>query len=360
MSDRRRVPLNELAASRIALLKPSALGDIIHSLPVLSALRQRFPGARITWIVNRSYEALLQGHPDLDDTLAFDRRRSRAGWLATAAALARFARTLRSYHFDLVIDLQGLLRSGVMGRLTRAPRRVGLSSYREGANWFYTDIVDVPGGLHGLHAVDRYWRVAEAFGVGDSPRRFVVPVPDDARRSAAARLSPFPRPRLAFGVGSRWATKRWRPAHFANLARRAQAEFGGTIVFVGAADEAAIAAEVRAALCGPSLDLCGRTSLPELSAVLQLCDAMVANDTGPLHLAAALGRPVVAPYTCTKARLTGPYGSPGAVETTVWCAGSELKRCSRMECMDELTAGRLWPSLHRVLTTWQKRPAVSA
>jgi heptosyltransferase-1 len=117
---------------------------------------------------------------------------------------------------------------------------------------------------------------------------------------------------------------------------------------------------VRAGLNGPALELSGRTTLPELAAVLQLCDVMVANDTGPLHLAAALGRPVVAPYTCTRARLTGPFGSSGAVETTVWCAGSERKRCSRMECMDELTADRLWPSLARVLTTWRAQPAVSA
>jgi heptosyltransferase I len=173
-------------------------------------------------------------------------------------------------------------------------------------------------------------------------------------------LSAFPRPWLAFGVGSRWLTKRWRPAHFANLARRAQAEFGGTVIFVGTADEAAIAAEVQVKLTGPALDLSGRTTLPELAAVLEACDAMVANDTGPLHLAVALGRPVVAPYTCTKARLTGPFGSNGAVETKVWCAGSELKRCSRMECMDELTADRLWPALARVLTTWQMQRAESA
>jgi heptosyltransferase I len=360
MPGRRRVPLSQYAASRIALLKPSALGDIVHSLPVLSALRRRFPNAHITWVVNRAYEPLLQGHPDLNDTLAFDRRRARKGWLATAASHARFAGLLRWKRFDLVIDLQGLFRSGLMARLTGAPRRVGLSSSREGASSFYTDIVDVPGGLNGLHAVDRYWCVAEALGAGTGPRRFKVPVSDDARRRALSTLSDWPRPWMVFGVGSRWATKRWRPAHFAALARRAQAEFGGTIVFVGTAGEAALAAEVQAGLTGPALDLSGRTTLPELAAVLQLCDVMVANDTGPLHLAAALGRPVVAPYTCTKARLTGPYGSRGAVETTVWCAGSELKRCSRMECMDELTPDRLWPTLARVLTTWQMQPAESA
>jgi lipopolysaccharide heptosyltransferase I len=356
----RGVPLEEYDASNIALLKPSALGDIVHSLPVLSALRRRFPRARITWVVNRAYEALLQGHPDLSETLAFDRSAASKGWLATVVSHARFGSRLRQKNFDLVIDLQGLLRSGLMAKATAAPRRVGLSCSREGASWFYTDVVDVPGGLGGMHAVDRYWRVAEAFGAGDGPRRFTLPVSDSARRRAADLLRGWTRPWLTLAVGSRWPTKRWRPGHFAALARRAQSEFGGTIVFVGTADEAALAAEVRCGLPGRSLDLSGRTTLPELAAVLERCDVMVANDTGPLHVAAALGRPVVAPYTCTRARLTGPFGSDGAVETSVWCAGSELRRCSRMECMDELTPDRLWLPLAKVLRTWQSQRAESA
>jgi ADP-heptose:LPS heptosyltransferase len=91
--------------------------------------------------------------------------------------------------------------------------------------------------------------------------------------------------------------------------------------------------------------------------VLALSDVMLANDTGPLHLAAALGRPVVAPYTCTKVRLTGPYGGEqGTVQSQVWCQGSYLKRCARMECMDELVPERLWPRLHEVLLSWQSQP----
>jgi lipopolysaccharide heptosyltransferase I len=357
MPGRRGVPLTQYAARRIALLKPSALGDIIHSLPVLTALRRRFPDAHITWIVNRAYEPLLRGHPDLDATLPFDRGVSHKGLIATLASHGRFARALRQQRFDLVVDLQGLLRSGLMARATAAARRVGLSCAREGAAWFYTDVVDIAGGLNGSHAVDRYWRVAEAFGVGDGPPVFNVPVPDNARRQAAELLRGLPRPWMVFGVGSRWPTKRWRTAHFASLGRQAQAAFGGTVVLVGAPDESALAAEVRAGLTGLTLDLSGRTTLPQLAAVLEACDVMVANDTGPLHLAAALGRPVVAPYTCTKASLTGPYRCRGAVETQVWCAGSELKRCRRMECMIELTPDRLWPPLAGVLQSWQKQPA---
>ena len=109
-------------------------------------------------------------------------------------------------------------------------------------------------------------------------------------------------------------------------------------------------------LAGPSVNLHGRTTLPQLAAVLAEADATLANDTGPLHLAAALGRPVVAPYTCTSAKLNGPYGAArGAVETTVWCQGSYVRRCARLECMAELTPDRLWPRLYEVLLTWEMR-----
>src|SRR6478735_2044293 len=111
------VPLDRLDARRIALLKPSALGDIVHTLPVLSALRARFPRAHLTWVVNHTYEALLSGHPDLTDT-----RR-----------------------FDLVIDMQGLFRSGVMTWLSGAPRRVGFRNAREGSRYAYTDKLKSPG-----------------------------------------------------------------------------------------------------------------------------------------------------------------------------------------------------------------------
>src|SRR5262249_30540369 len=134
----------------------------------------------------------------------------------------------------------------------------------------------------------------------------------------------------------------------------AQELVGATILFVGGQDETPLAQITAEALSGPIRDLTGRTTLPQLSALLACADVMVANDTGPLHLAAALGRPVVAPYTCTKVLLNGPYGAEaGAVETRVWCQGSYRKRCARLECMAELTPDRVWPLLQQVLRTWK-------
>jgi ADP-heptose:LPS heptosyltransferase len=135
--------------------------------------------------------------------------------------------------------------------------------------------------------------------------------------------------------------------------RRIQSHFGGTAVFVGGGDDTSLSQSAISELTGPSLNLTGRTSLPQLAAVLARADLMLANDTGPLHLAVALGRPVVAPYTCTKVRLTGPYGEgTHGIESRIWCQGSYLRRCGRLECMAELTADRLWPAVEGVLNRW--------
>jgi lipopolysaccharide heptosyltransferase I len=348
-----RIPLYDYTAQRIILIKPSALGDIIHSLPVLTALRRRYPRAHISWLVNRTYEPLLQGHPDLDETLPFDRGASRGGWREAVPAYIRFVRGLHRQGFDLAIDLQGLFRSGLLTLATGAARRVGLSTAREGATWFYTDVVPVAD-FNAVHAVDRYWLLAEALGACDGPKEFRLPVREAERRWAQRCLLDCPRPWLVCGVGSRWVTKRWPPEHFAALVRRAQAKHGGTALFVGGSDETPLAGRTAEWLLGPTKDLTGQTSLPQLTALLSLADVMIANDTGPLHLAAALGRPVIAPYTCTKVLLNGPYGAEaGAVEARIWCQGSYLKRCRRLECMTELGPERLWPVLEEALTRWR-------
>jgi lipopolysaccharide heptosyltransferase I len=350
----RHIPLHELQPNRIALIKPSALGDIIHALPVLTALRRRFPKAHIAWIINRSYEPLLAGHPDLDQILPFDRQAIRSGfWGATIGTLS-FLRRLRKENFDLTIDLQGLLRSGIMTLATGAPRRVGLSCAREGSRWFYTDVV--PADTEGIHALERNWRMAEAFAAGSQDKQFRLSIDEEAKQWLKEELHGYARPWLAVGVGARWQTKRWPPEHFAELLRRAQKRFGGTVLFVGREDESALAKKTMAMLEGPACDFSGRTTLPQLAALLNEADLMLANDTGPLHLAAALGRPVLAPYTCTQARRHGPFGQlDRAVETTIWCRGSYRRRCHRLECMDELEPDRLWPILFEMLFTWQKQ-----
>jgi ADP-heptose:LPS heptosyltransferase len=294
----------------------------------------------------------LQNHPDLNEVLPFDRGVFRKSpWHSARYALA-FASELRKRQFDLVLDLQGLFRSGLMCLATRAARRVGFTTAREGSRYAYTDRVFAPNPRQ-MHAVDRNWKMAEALGAGDVPKRFLVPIDPLERASALAELQGMPRPWLAVAVGAMWETKRWLPQHFAELLRRSQSHFGGTVAFIGTKDDAASSEQVIRALPGPTLNLTGKTSLPRLAALLSLCDAMVGNDTGPLHLAAALGKRCVAPYTCTRIALHGPYTSTsGSVETTVPCGGSYRKTCPDKICMSELTPDRLWPHLAETLSSW--------
>ena len=339
---------------RIAIVKPSALGDIVHSLPVLTALRKRFPGGHISWIVNRGYAPILEQHSDLNEIVPFDRGALRKGWIKGGWDFARFLKHLRLHRFDMVIDLQGLLRTGLMTLATGASVRIGLASAREGAMVCYTHRIDDRADVR--HAVDRYWRVIEALGDAPAVKAFHVPVQAEARIWACENLREYPRPWLAVGVGSRWLTKRWPPEHFAALVRRAQERFGGSALFVGAPEEAGLAQQAAALVPRATCQLTGKTTLPQLVAVLAEVDAMIANDTGPLHLAVALGRPVVAPYTCTLIERTGPYGQDErAVATSIWCRGSYLKTCPRMECMAELTPARLWPALEMILRTWHQQ-----
>ncbi|HEY2157336.1 MAG TPA: glycosyltransferase family 9 protein, partial [Isosphaeraceae bacterium] len=181
---------------------------------------------------------------------------------------------------------------------------------------------------------------------------FAATMAECDRRGALALLADIPRPLLMLNVGARWVTKRWPPGHFAKVARRAVVERGAGLAAVGAPEDRPLVDELFAALGPlPCLDLCGKTTLPGLAAVASLADCFLSNDTGPLHLAAAAGARVVGVYTCTDPARTGPYGPRAvAVRSCVWCAPSFVKRCDRLECMDELTPDRVWPAVDRQLS----------
>jgi lipopolysaccharide heptosyltransferase I len=341
--------VRRLDPGRICIIKPSSLGDIAHSLPILPALRRLFPRAEIAWVVNRPFRDLLEGHPDLDRVIAHDRggrSLSAGGVLRASRLLAR----LRAEQFDVVLDLQGLLRSGLMAAATRAAVRVGPADAREGATWFYSHTVDAS--RTRLHAVYRVLRVAAALGLEDAEPCFRLPVREGDRRWAAEALAEVPRPRLILNLGARWLTKRWPPEHFAEVARRAVARLGASLVTVGSAEDRELVARFRR-IVGPLpvLDLSGRTSLIQLASLAQEADLFLSNDTGPLHLAAAAGAKVVGIYTCTDPLLTGPFG-PGAavVRSCVWCAPSFRRTCGRMECLAELSPDRVWPTVERQLS----------
>jgi ADP-heptose:LPS heptosyltransferase len=249
-----------------------------------------------------------------------------------------------------VIDLQGLLRSGLIAGATGARVRVGRADAREGSRRFYTHQVSSAGPE--THAVDRLLDVAAALGADVSRPRFVVAKTSEDVQWARSVLEGVPRPVVALNPGARWLTKRWPPERFAEVARRAAARRGAGIVVVGAPEDRPLAEAILQALgTTPALDLCGRTRLPQLAALAGEVDVFLSNDTGPLHLAAAAGARTVGVYTCTSPGRTGPYGAASiAVQSCVWCSPSYIRNCDRLECMTELTSERVWKAVERQLS----------
>lgn len=348
----RTTPLAEIEPQRVCIIKPSALGDIVQTLPVLSMLRRRWPQAHLAWIANRSLAGLLHGHPDLDDVIEFDRaargRRRLAGYW-------RLFRRLRREQFDLAIDFQGLLRSGLMARASGAPRRVGFSNAREGAVLAYTDRVRLD--TRHIAALEKYCLIAHSLGCQGPPPAARLGLTAAERQWAENALSGLPRPILAIHPGAQWETKRWPPQHFAELAGRASREYQAGVVLVGGPGEeplcAAIAARLEGQavnLAGRTVNLAGRTGLLQLAAVCAAADVFLSGDTGPMHLAAAVGTPVVSVFTCTSPLRAGPRGSEHRiVATNVPCASSYVKTCPSLACMSELLPLRVWPVLSAAL-----------
>lgn len=345
--------LRDCRPGRICLIKPSALGDVVQTLPLLGVLRRKFPQADVYWVVNRHFADLLEGHPDLAGVIPFDRR---GGWASGLQLLAE----LRRGQFDLVFDLQGLFRTGLMTLATRAPLRVGLETAREGSSLACHGLLAGTG--RQVPARLRYRKVAEALGMGDALWQALVPISTAAHAFAAERLARLPRPILAIHAGAGWETKRWPVEKFAAVARR----FAGSVVVVGTPAEAPLASRIvdaKTSFGGAALNLAGQTTLKQLAAVLTKVDVLLSNDSGPLHLGAALGTPIVGVFTCTSADLSGPFAGPVGpahvyVSTSVSCAASYRKRCpfsgaAHLACLEEISVDRVCQALERVL---QNRP----
>jgi lipopolysaccharide heptosyltransferase II len=343
-----RIPpawLHEIDAERICLIKPSALGDVVQTLPLLGMLRKRFPTATLSWVVRRDLADLVTGHPDLTELIPFHRDGT---WRESRQLLG----LLRRRRFDLVFDLQGLFRTGVMTFATGAAIRVGLQAAREGASLACNCII--PDSGRNVPAHLRYWRVAEALGLANHPRSAIISTTTDDSNWLAGQLRHLPRPIMAIHPGAGWVTKRWPVEKFAEIARR----FAGSVVVIGAASERIPATQIIAATTEnpkPALNLAGQTTLKQLAVLLKEVDILVTNDSGPMHLAAAVQTPVVGVFTCTNPVLSGPAGAMHElVSTGVSCAAGYHKTCpyrgpSRLACLAELSVERVWNAVLRII-----------
>lgn len=351
--DQRNSPtrLLEIDAGRICVIKPSALGDVVQSLPLLPILKKRFPHARISWVISRALAPLLEGHPFLDELIIFERRGTWKDW-------RRLLTQLRNSEFDLVFDLQGLFRTGIMMLATRARLRVGLETAREGAQWGWHFAVPDTGLDVAPHV--RYRHVAEALGLAESPLEAHLPVSTEDAVWAQRELARLNGPALAIHPGARWQTKRWPPERFAAVACKAIRRYGLAPVVLGTGDEEPVARQVEQTIRGllPNVELmnlAGRTTLKQLAAVLKQAHVLLTNDSGPMQMAAALGTPVVGVFTCTSPAISGPPGPQHElVATGVSCAASYRKKCpyrgrKHLACMEELDVERVWSGFGRLM-----------
>ena len=315
---------------KILLIKPSAIGDVVHTLPVLKRVRRRWPGAHIAWLVTPACAGLLESHPLLDEVILFDRRGFGRGWKSPRSllGLTSFTVDLRRAKFDLVLDLQGLFRSGWFAWQTRAPVRVGFRNAREFAPLFYTHRVDV--GDDDQHAVERYLKLARAVGCDGEQVEFDFAVTDEDRASVRQKVG-HERPYAVLLPGTNWQTKRWPVERFTALAWALRERLGLESVVAGGPSEVALGEQVGA------LNLAGQTSLRELVALLERARLVVANDSGPMHIAAALGRPLVTVFGPTNPVRTGPYGRlDSVVRLDLPCSPCYSRTCSHQSCLQWL------------------------
>jgi lipopolysaccharide heptosyltransferase I len=333
-------------ARRILIVRLSALGDVVHVLPLLDALRCARPDAHIGWLVEESAASLLEGHPQIDRLWVARRREAEAllrrGRLAAASGhLATLVRDLRRARYDLTIDAQCNLRSALLARASGAPARIGFAPpyAKEKAHWLATDLVDAPADKQ--LKVARNLELLRPMGVEVRGARAVLPIPAPARAAAAALFAGLgPRPVVALhpGVSGFGAFKGWAPECYAALASRLQAEHGAHCLVTWGPGERPLAEQVvrdakEAASLAPATP-----SLLELAALYARCAAVVGGDTGPVHMAAALGVPVVGLYGPKDPAIYAPWDArTGAAARTVWknvhCSPCGLRRCDDVICM---------------------------
>jgi heptosyltransferase-1 len=328
---------------RILLIKPSSLGDIVHALPVLAGLRTAYPQAHIAWLVGNAFAPLLAGHPLLDEVIPFDRRRygrMLRSW-ASGVDFLRFVGDLRRRRFDLVVDLQGLVRSGFLSWVSGARRRVGFAAARELAWAFYTQRVRCA--TREMHAVDKNLHLAHAIGLPVDPPTFPLGLREEELAAFRARLAGIAgRPIghfIAVLPGARWETKRWRADRLAELLDRLQVDGFPPPMLLGSPADRTYTDAILAACSVPVIDWVGQTSLRELAAALALADLVICYDSGPMHIAAALGKPIVAIFGPTNPVRTGPYcRSARVVALPLPCAPCYQRRCplGHHNCMQQL------------------------
>jgi len=322
---------------KILILKPSSLGDVVQALPVLRTLKRHWPESEIYWWIESGLAPLLEGDPDLAGIVPFHRRRWASPW--NWGELWRSIMWMRAQRFDWVLDLQSLARSALFAWLANGRLTVGLDEPREFARGFYDIIVRRPS-FH-THAADWYLEVPRRLGIPARQTDNWLPSRPEIAAGVRRKWSENGERWIAVQPGARWANKRWPIESFSRVIRDlSAADRSLHFAILGSREDQPLGqalAQVDPRRC---LDLTGRTSLPELIEWIRRSELMLTNDTGPMHIAAALKKPLVAMFGPTEPRRTGPYGQLNDVlQVDLPCAPCLSSRCrsaKKLECLHAL------------------------
>jgi len=341
---------------KILIVKPSSLGDVVHSLPFLNSIKACFPKAEIHWVIAKGLEGLLTCHPMVDRLIIInkDMWKKLSRTADTLKEVRHLLKDIRNEQYDLAVDLQGLFRSGVITMATGAPVRAGFSEAREGSSLFYN--LKVKGGID-VHAVERYMKIAGALGCDDENIIFPFSLCSGEMRN----IEGIKRDLKDYAVivpGARWDTKIWAAANFGRIASLLPLKS----IVIGSKSDMEIAEKVVQASRGKAISLAGRTSLKELIELMRNARLVISNDSGPMHIAAGFNVPVFAIFGPTSPVRTGPYGKGHTIiKSNLECAPCFKKHCSDLKCMQGITVDVVYEKIinpKNAIAAWlcEKKP----
>lgn len=353
----------------VLIVKLSAIGDVVHTLPAVELLRRHFPGCTITWVVEEKAANLLQGYYGIDRLIVSERAR----WLKdlhdfklvdVCKGLAAFIRELRAHSYDIVIDFQGLLKSGFAVWLARGKRKIGYANAREGSKLFYNE--KAPSPEFNAPAIKRHMGLINYLGVEDSPIFFqrLFSKDDEENIDRLYDHSDIDRskPIVALHPSAAWSTKCWSQEKTAKLCDMLPEEFGCQIILVGAAEDRKYLEYICSRAHGRVINMAGKTTLRQLACILSKSDLMISMDSGPMHLACAIGIPVVALFGPTAPWRTGPFGEDNTViRKTIPCSPCfQRKKCpeGHHRCMEDISVEDVFEACGNYLVKdMERRPA---
>jgi 3-deoxy-D-manno-octulosonic-acid transferase/heptosyltransferase-1 len=344
----------------ILIVKLSAIGDVIHTLPALNAVRKHYPHASITWLVEEDAAPLVQGHEALDRVIVSKRKRwlkalRSLSFLNTIKEVYGFIKALRDTRYDMVLDFQALLKSGILIAIARGRRKIGFGKGLEHMEHSYIFLNErIPAVDMEIHALSRGMMLLDAVGIPTNEVEYKLPMSDHDRKKIDELMKQHgingEKSLIAINPVAKWETKLWPNKKFAELADMLVDQYNLKIVFTGGFKDYSIIQTITSSMKGRAINFAGKTTLTELAALYEKAALVISTDTGPMHLAAAVGTPVVALFGPTAPWRTGPYGTGHQIITAeLECSPCFKRRCETTDCMYQISVKQVMAAVKKII-----------